>query len=63
MGWRERTAVSRKTRPNATENLALMQLRMATKASSRWERQTWPELKKLAEEVPEAGIHKMSMHP
>ncbi|KAK8090720.1 hypothetical protein PG994_000225 [Apiospora phragmitis] len=34
-------------------------LPMATKASSRWERQTWPELKRLAEEVPEAGIHKM----
>ncbi|KAK7958406.1 D-amino-acid oxidase-like protein [Apiospora saccharicola] len=34
-------------------------LPMATEASSRWERQTWPELKRLAEEVPEAGIHKM----
>ncbi|KAK7956289.1 D-amino-acid oxidase [Apiospora aurea] len=34
-------------------------LPMATKPSSRWERQTWPELKRLAEEVPETGIHKM----
>ena len=30
---------------------------MATKEDSRWERRTWPELKRLAEEVPEAGIH------
>lgn len=32
-------------------------LPMATKENSRWERQTWPELKRLATEVPEAGIH------
>ncbi|KAB5577821.1 D-amino-acid oxidase-like protein [Coniochaeta sp. 2T2.1] len=30
---------------------------MATEADSRWERRTWPVLKKLAEEVPAAGIH------
>ncbi|KAK7755545.1 D-amino acid oxidase [Diatrype stigma] len=30
---------------------------MSTKETSRWERQTWPELKRLAVEVPEAGIH------
>ncbi|OIW28787.1 nucleotide-binding domain-containing protein [Coniochaeta ligniaria NRRL 30616] len=30
---------------------------MAVEADSRWERNTWPVLKKLAEEVPAAGIH------
>ncbi|KAH6608403.1 hypothetical protein Trco_001749 [Trichoderma cornu-damae] len=30
---------------------------MATEENSRWERRTWPELKRLTEEVPEAGIH------
>lgn len=30
---------------------------MAIEKDSRWERRTWPELKRLAEEVPEAGIH------
>ncbi|KAI0132093.1 D-amino acid oxidase-like protein [Xylariales sp. AK1849] len=34
-------------------------LPMASEASSRWERQTWPELKRLAVEVPEAGIHEL----
>lgn len=33
---------------------------MATAANSRWERETWPELKRLATEVPEAGIHLQS---
>ena len=33
---------------------------MATAENSRWERQTWPELKRLADEVPEAGIHSLS---
>ncbi|KJZ79975.1 D-amino-acid oxidase [Hirsutella minnesotensis 3608] len=32
-------------------------LPMASDENSRWERRTWPELKRLAEEVPEAGIH------
>ncbi|KAL7956179.1 FAD dependent oxidoreductase [Trichoderma compactum] len=32
-------------------------LPMADEANSRWERRTWPELKRLTEEVPEAGIH------
>jgi hypothetical protein len=35
----------------------LIRHRMATAATSRWERQTWPELKRLAVEVPEAGVH------
>lgn len=30
---------------------------MSTTENSRWERRTWPEIKRLAEEVPEAGIH------
>ncbi|OAQ90135.1 D-amino-acid oxidase [Purpureocillium lilacinum] len=30
---------------------------MARKSHNRWEIRTWPELKRLAEEVPEAGIH------
>ncbi|KAM0344901.1 hypothetical protein ACHAPU_007034 [Fusarium lateritium] len=30
---------------------------MATKENSRWERETWPELKRLAQHFPEAGIH------
>ncbi|PHH89480.1 hypothetical protein CDD83_5975 [Cordyceps sp. RAO-2017] len=32
-------------------------LPMASDENSRWERRTWPELKRLAEQVPEAGIH------
>ncbi|RDA95128.1 hypothetical protein CP533_2163 [Ophiocordyceps camponoti-saundersi (nom. inval.)] len=32
-------------------------LPMADRENSRWERRTWPELKRLAEQVPEAGIH------
>ncbi|KAI1377611.1 FAD dependent oxidoreductase [Hypoxylon crocopeplum] len=32
-------------------------LPMATEKNSSWERRTWPELKRLAIEVPEAGIH------
>lgn len=30
---------------------------MASEENSRWERRTWPELKRITEEVPEAGIH------
>ncbi|EFX05875.1 d-amino acid oxidase [Grosmannia clavigera kw1407] len=32
-------------------------LPMSHEADSRYERETWPELKRLAESVPEAGIH------
>ncbi|KAK0636827.1 hypothetical protein B0T17DRAFT_613501 [Bombardia bombarda] len=32
-------------------------LPMALEKDSRWEKQTWPELSRLAKEVPEAGIH------
>ncbi|KAK6087467.1 d-amino-acid oxidase [Seiridium cupressi] len=32
---------------------------MSTKATSRWEIRSWPELSRLAKEVPEAGIHEM----
>ncbi|KAF3005469.1 hypothetical protein E8E14_008211 [Neopestalotiopsis sp. 37M] len=35
-------------------------LPMSLKANSRWETRTWPELHRLAKEVPEAGIHEMS---
>lgn len=35
----------------------LLPYRMASEENSRWERRTWPELKRLTEEVPEAGIH------
>lgn len=34
--------------------------RMAIEENSRWERRTWPELRRLAVEVPEAGIHLQS---
>lgn len=30
---------------------------MSTRENSRWERRTWPEIKRITEEVPEAGIH------
>jgi hypothetical protein len=33
---------------------------MATAATSRWERETWPIFRKLVDEVPEAGIHLQS---
>ncbi|KAF3767107.1 nucleotide-binding domain-containing protein [Cryphonectria parasitica EP155] len=32
-------------------------LPMSTPETSRWERRSWPELRRLAVEVPEAGIH------
>ncbi|CAK7211359.1 D-amino acid oxidase [Sporothrix bragantina] len=32
-------------------------LPMSDAPGSRWERETWPELQRLASEVPEAGIH------
>ncbi|KAI5868292.1 FAD dependent oxidoreductase [Durotheca rogersii] len=32
-------------------------LPMSHEKDSRWERRTWPEIKRLATEVPEAGIH------
>jgi D-amino-acid oxidase len=30
---------------------------MSLESDSRWERTTWPKLKRLADKVPEAGIH------
>ncbi|KFH45148.1 D-amino-acid oxidase-like protein [Hapsidospora chrysogenum ATCC 11550] len=35
---------------------------MATREHSRWERRTWPELKRITEEIPEAGIHFQKSH-
>jgi D-amino-acid oxidase len=35
---------------------------MASNENSRWERRTWPELKRLATDVPEAGIHMQLGH-
>ncbi|KAH7150458.1 FAD dependent oxidoreductase [Dactylonectria estremocensis] len=35
---------------------------MATKENKRWESRTWAVLKKLTEEVPEAGIHFQKCH-
>ncbi|CEJ90260.1 hypothetical protein VHEMI06055 [[Torrubiella] hemipterigena] len=32
-------------------------LPMSERDGSRWERRTWPELKRICEELPEAGIH------
>ncbi|KLU82305.1 D-amino-acid oxidase, partial [Magnaporthiopsis poae ATCC 64411] len=37
-------------------------LPMAKEADSRWERRTWPVLRRLAAEVPEAGIHFQKTH-
>lgn len=34
---------------------------MSERDGSRWERRTWPELKRICEELPEAGIHFQSM--
>jgi len=33
---------------------------MSSEPQSRYERRTWPQLKRLATEVPEAGIHLQS---
>lgn len=35
---------------------------MSSKEDSRWEARTWRELKRLCENVPEAGIHFQSMY-
>lgn len=36
---------------------AEMQISMSDEAGSKWEKSTWPELARLAKDVPEAGIH------
>jgi D-amino-acid oxidase len=36
-------------------------LPMSDTANNRWEKNTWPELCRLAKDVPEAGIHFQSM--
>lgn len=35
---------------------------MSSKEGSRWEKNTWPELERLARSVPEAGIHFQGMY-
>lgn len=35
----------------------LMMDRVSSEDGSRWEKDTWPELARLAKDVPEAGIH------
>ncbi|KAL8382101.1 hypothetical protein RB595_006068 [Gaeumannomyces hyphopodioides] len=37
-------------------------LPMSQEADSRWERRTWPVLRRLAAEIPEAGIHFQKTH-
>jgi glycine/D-amino acid oxidase-like deaminating enzyme len=36
--------------------------RMSSSPGSQWERKTWPQLKRLATDVPEAGIHLQSQY-
>jgi hypothetical protein len=55
MGWSQLPAVS---------NLMTMiardvdtSYRFSTKEGNRWEKGIWPELARLAKDVPEAGIH------
>lgn len=43
--------------PAGDAGLLLNSHSMSTNENSRWERRTWPEIKRLAAEVPEAGIH------
>lgn len=42
---------------------SLILCRVASGSESRWEKNTWPELARLAKDVPEAGIHFQSKHP
>jgi hypothetical protein len=35
----------------------------STKEGNRWEKGTWPELARLAKDVPEAGIHFQGAFP
>jgi len=43
---------------NHVEDRRLMlSIRVSDEASSRWEKNTWAELARLAKDVPEAGIH------
>jgi hypothetical protein len=39
------------------QNFLANPVRMASVENSRWERESWPEIKRLTSEVPEAGIH------
>lgn len=36
-------------------------IRMLSEEDSRWERRSWPEIQRLATDVPEAGIHFQSL--
>ncbi|KAL5320608.1 hypothetical protein ACEPPN_011418 [Leptodophora sp. 'Broadleaf-Isolate-01'] len=45
------------TSPWAGANYMPHAHKVANEAEVQWERNSWPELKRLAEEVPEAGIH------
>ena len=41
--------------------LAFLGCRVSPRDGNRWEKNTWPELERLARDVPEAGIHFQGM--
>jgi hypothetical protein len=64
MGWGKLSAVSHKFNLITCAidaNDAL--LRFSTKEGNRWEKGTWPELARLAKDVPGAGIHFQGVLP
>lgn len=59
MGWSKFPSVSHKTTliTYDADADADALFRFSTKEGNRWEKGTWPELARLAKDVPEAGIH------
>lgn len=55
MGWSKLSSVSHETSLIMCGADALFSF--STKEGNRWEKGTWPELARLAKDVPEAGIH------
>jgi hypothetical protein len=55
MGWSQLSSVSYQNSLATHDTDTLFSF--STKEGNRWEKGTWPELARLAKDVPEAGIH------
>ena len=57
MGWSKLSSVCHKITLITRDADSNALFSFSTKEGSRWEKGTWPELARLAKDVPEAGIH------
>lgn len=62
MGRSKLAAVSNHDQHSRQLLIVPLLCRMADAAGSKWESNTWPELARLAKDVPEAGIHFQSKY-